>query len=104
MLCAMQCPALGIEINSLPFECTTYILFPATHHLYLFNVNRPYDRAIALEKMKDQGAILTTTESLLFELMETAEHPHFRAISSLIKTHNAEHINQFALLGSGMHC
>lgn len=40
---------------------------------------------IALKRMENEGAILTTTESILFELMRTSTHPQFKAISTLVK-------------------
>lgn len=46
---------------------------------------RPYDRTIALNRLKEAGAILTTTESIIFDLMRDAKHPNFKQISTLIK-------------------
>lgn len=46
---------------------------------------RENDKRVALERMRSLGATITTAESLLFELMETADHKHFKAISSLVK-------------------
>ena len=40
---------------------------------------------IALERMKDLGAQLTTTEMIICELLKTAEHEKFREIMKLIK-------------------
>lgn len=40
---------------------------------------------IALKRMEKEGAIVTTVESILFELMQTSTHPHFKAISALVK-------------------
>ena len=40
---------------------------------------------IALKRMEKEGAILTTTESILFELLRTALHPRFRAVIALVK-------------------
>ena len=40
---------------------------------------------IALKRMEKEGAILTTTESILFELMRTSTHPQLKAISALVK-------------------
>ena len=38
------------------------------------------DRAIAIRAMETAGARLTTTESLIFLLLDTAEHPSFKAV------------------------
>jgi isochorismate hydrolase len=43
------------------------------------------DHTSALQEMRALGARITTTETLLFELMQDAKHPHFKAISALIK-------------------
>ncbi len=43
------------------------------------------DRAVALGRIERAGAILTTTEAVLFEWVEAADHPHFKAISALVK-------------------
>jgi nicotinamidase-related amidase len=39
----------------------------------------------ALGRMTAEGALVTGVEGLLFELMGTAEHPNFKAISKLVK-------------------
>jgi len=46
---------------------------------------KPFDREIALRRMVSEGAIITTTESLLFELTRTSESEVFRKISALVK-------------------
>lgn len=45
----------------------------------------PLDHRSAVQEMRAMGARITTTETLLFELMHDAKHPQFKAISSLIK-------------------
>lgn len=57
---------------------------------------RPYDRTVALQTLKEAGARLTTTESVVFALMRDAKHPKFREISGMIKEHNASAANEFA--------
>jgi len=44
------------------------------------------DHQVALDRMANAGAIMTTTESVLFEWCETAEAAEFRQLSALIKT------------------
>ncbi len=43
------------------------------------------DWKIALGRMADSGAVLTTTESVLFECCEVAGSPEFKTISRLVK-------------------
>ena len=43
------------------------------------------DFKYAKKLMADRGALVTTLESALFEMMETAEHPKRKEISALIK-------------------
>ena len=43
------------------------------------------DWKIALNRMATHGAVITTTESVLFECCETASAPEFKAISKLVK-------------------
>jgi nicotinamidase-related amidase len=45
----------------------------------------PQNKAIALEKMKDSGAYITTTETVLFEIMKIAEGPEFQEILKLVR-------------------
>ena len=50
---------------------------------------RSHDRSVALGRMENCGATISTAESVVFELLRTSEHPNFRQISSLIKETNA---------------
>jgi len=45
----------------------------------------PYDKEIAIRRMENEGAILTTYESLLFELCIDAKNEVFKEISKLVK-------------------
>lgn len=46
---------------------------------------RHFDRMIALERMKQSGVFVSTSESILFELMRDSKHSHFKEISALFK-------------------
>jgi len=43
------------------------------------------DRQVALDLMRDAGAVITTVEAYLFMLMRDAKHPQFKVISKLIR-------------------
>lgn len=43
------------------------------------------DMEYAIARMQNSGAILTTVESILFELLESSDRPEFKEISKLIK-------------------
>jgi nicotinamidase-related amidase len=45
----------------------------------------PDDKAVAIERMRHEGALITTSESLLFELMVEAGTTQFKSISRLVK-------------------
>lgn len=43
------------------------------------------DKRVALERMRDEGAVITTCESILFELARVSGTEEFKAISRLVK-------------------
>ncbi len=44
-----------------------------------------FDRQIAMDRLCQGGAKLTSTEILLFELLQSPKHPQFREVLSLLK-------------------
>lgn len=46
---------------------------------------RRADRDVAIERMRSAGAIVTTVESFIFEILGTADHAKFRAILPVVK-------------------
>lgn len=50
---------------------------------------RASDRQVALQRLRDSGAIVATTESIAFEWLETADAAEFRALSLLAKNRPA---------------
>lgn len=45
-----------------------------------------YDFSTAIAEMRDAGARISCTETVLFELLKDSKHPQFKSISNLIKT------------------
>lgn len=45
----------------------------------------PEHKINALQRMQQQGVIVTNYESVLFEWLRTASHPEFKAISALLR-------------------
>jgi nicotinamidase-related amidase len=43
------------------------------------------NKDIGIDKIAAEGAQITSVETCLFEILKTAEHPHFRQIAKLIK-------------------
>ena len=43
------------------------------------------NKQIALDRMKKEGAIISSTEMAIFELLVTAEHVHFRDVVKILK-------------------
>lgn len=49
------------------------------------NSRNPYDKEIAIQRMQDAGCIITTCESILFELCRVSGTAEFKEISKIIK-------------------
>jgi len=49
------------------------------------NSRRPSDKHWALHRMSSAGAVITSTESALFELLKRCGTDEFRAVSKLVK-------------------
>jgi nicotinamidase-related amidase len=46
---------------------------------------RPGDKKVAIDRMRSSGAVITTSESILFELLRYSGTPEFKEISKLVK-------------------
>lgn len=44
-----------------------------------------WEHELAIEQMRSLGATITSVESVLFQWLGTAAHPHFKAISRIVK-------------------
>jgi nicotinamidase-related amidase len=78
----------GIEAHVCVYQTTVDLLaFGYEVHLVADAVSSRTirNREIGVEKMRDEGALLTSTEMVLFELCRTAEDPKFREIFKIVK-------------------
>lgn len=92
------------QFRSLPFE--QYIVLGIEAHVCIFQTVRSliqegnqvvvandaissrsiYDFSTAIAEMRDLGARISSTETILFELLRDSKNPAFKAISALIKS------------------
>ncbi|CAM9152231.1 unnamed protein product [Discosporangium mesarthrocarpum] len=61
---------------------------------------KPFDRAVALQRMQKAGAFLTTAEQVVLQLLHSADHPSFKAVSSLVKQRSKDGENAFLSMAS----
>ncbi len=83
-----QCIITGIEAHVCVYQTVLDLL--ANDVAVKVNQQAVSSRAksnkkLALHNMQLAGAELTSTEMILFELMQTAKHPNFKQISGLLK-------------------
>ncbi len=77
----------GIEAH-VCIQQTVFDLLAHGFRIYLpcdaLSSRRSLDREIAFERMQSAGAVLTTTESILFEWCQQAGTPQFKEVSRLV--------------------
>ncbi len=83
-----QCIVTGIETH----VCVYQTVLDLLNNDYQVKLNQQAvssrllnNKKLALNNMQLAGAEVTSTEMILFELMQTAKHPVFKAISQLLK-------------------
>ncbi|PGH13256.1 hypothetical protein AJ79_03815, partial [Helicocarpus griseus UAMH5409] len=84
---------VGIESHICVTQ-TTLDLLALGHRVYVVadgvsSVN-PEERVVALARLRDAGAIVTTSESLLFEILGDAKNGTFKEVSGLVKESGEE--------------
>lgn len=78
----------GIESHVCVFQTVMDLI---QHGLYIHVVadavssRSNENKQIGLHRMAKEGAVLTSTEMLLFELLRDSKHPNFRELAKLIK-------------------
>jgi nicotinamidase-related amidase len=81
---------VGIEAHVCLQQTCLDLLEQGNHvHVIVDGVSsqQPIDREIALQRMAQAGAFLTTAQSAAFMLMKTADHEHFKTVSKLTVAH-----------------
>merc|ERR1712129_49537 len=53
-----------------------------------------FDSKVAVQRMRDSGAFITTAQAAIFMLMNSSEHPNFKPISKLVVDHMKQY-NEF---------
>lgn len=78
---------MGLETHVCVIQ-TALDLLEAGLHVFLpvdaLAARFPVDHGAALQRMDRAGAVLTTVESVAFEWLRDAAHPHFKAVSKLV--------------------
>ncbi|GBG25724.1 Isochorismatase domain-containing protein 1 [Hondaea fermentalgiana] len=86
------CVLFGIESHVCVYQTAMDLLAEKEFDVHIVtdavSSSRPIYRDTALQRLKEQGAYLTTSETVLFDIMRDSSHPNFRQISKLIKEHN----------------
>lgn len=83
-----QCIVTGIETHVCVYQTVMDLLasdFAVTVNQQAVSSRAKSNKKLALHNMQLAGAELTSTEMILFELMQTAKHPNFKQISGLLK-------------------
>jgi isochorismate hydrolase len=79
---------VGIETH-ICITQTTLDLLGLGHRVYILadgvsSVNSE-ERGVALARLRDAGAIVTTSESIIFEILQDAKNDGFKAVNTLVK-------------------
>ncbi len=83
-----QCIVTGIEAHVCVYQTVLDLLangFAVQVNQQAVSSRDIANKKLALRNMQATGIGLTSTEMILFELMRTAEHPHFKQVSRLLK-------------------
>lgn len=77
----------GIEAHICVAQTALYALASHTVHVVSDAIasRSPHNREIALERMRQQGVIITSTEMVIYELLEKAGTDQFREVLALVK-------------------
>ena len=89
----MECVVVGIESHICVTQ-TTLDLLREGHKVYVLadgvSSCNPQEVPIALNRLRAEGAVVTTSESFLYECMGDAGIGEFKAISGLVREYNSK--------------
>ena len=78
----------GIESHVCVLQTTVDLIRHGYHAVVVedcMSSRNPNDKAVALDRMRKEGAVITTCESILFELLRYSGGETFKVISKLVK-------------------
>ncbi|MDP3276977.1 MAG: isochorismatase family protein [Deltaproteobacteria bacterium] len=78
----------GMEAHVCVFQTVRALLGLGLHVHVPFDAvasRDPEAKRTALALLSSAGAHITTTETVVFDLLQDAQHPHFKALSALVK-------------------
>eukprot|EP00823_Brevimastigomonas_motovehiculus_P003393 TRINITY_DN2055_c0_g1_i1.p1 TRINITY_DN2055_c0_g1~~TRINITY_DN2055_c0_g1_i1.p1 ORF type:complete len:264 (-),score=55.60 TRINITY_DN2055_c0_g1_i1:277-1002(-) len=81
---------IGIEAHVCVLQTALDLLRDERYDVYLVTdclaSQRPSDKQTAFERLQSEGAILTSSESIIYEIMKDAKNPAFRTVLQHVKT------------------
>ena len=83
-----QCIVTGIEAHVCVYQTVLDLIdngFAVKVNQQAVSSRDKSNKKLALRNLQIHGAEITSSEMILFELMQTAAHPNFRQISQLLK-------------------
>ena len=88
LVCFLSAVIVGLEAH-VCVQQTTLDLIASGYNVHIcvdaISSQSPTDRACGLHRAAGAGAFLTTTESVMMELIRSKDHPSFKAISNTLK-------------------
>ena len=88
-----QAVLMGLESHVCVFQTAMDLMARGWEvHVLVDGVSsqRPTDRAVALRRLEASGAMLSTSEMALFDLLKTAEAENFKAVSAIVREKRPE--------------
>ena len=79
---------IGAEAHICVLQTVIDLLDKEHHNVYLvadcIGSRHDLDNKLAIRRLEAYGAVVTTLETVLFELLHTAEHPHRKEVQALV--------------------